>query len=81
MPDQIDFSQLELLGLPTLMAGKLDQAQVQPFLQSQDLDRQVNQPFFYIYKEINTQGGAYIEGDVYTGGGVFIGRDQTTTVS
>jgi hypothetical protein len=65
-----------VFGLPTLMAGRLDPDQVRDFLRGQGLDEQFNQPFFLIYREINTQGGAYIEGDVHTGGGDFIGRGR-----
>jgi len=57
-----------VFGLPNLMAGKLNQAQAQAFLQEQGLDRQANQPFFVVYNEINTQGGAYIEGNVVATG-------------
>ena len=67
-----------VFGLPDLLAGKLDQPRVQAFLQSQGMDQNAGQKFFLIYKEINTQGGAYIAGDVNTGGGDFAGRDQLT---
>ena len=65
-----------VFNLPDLMAGKLDQANIQEFLKSQGLPPDSGKKFFLVYKEINTQGGAYIEGDVNTGGGDFIGRDQ-----
>lgn len=65
-----------VFGLPDLMAGKLDQSRVQAFLQSQGIPGSTGQQFFLIYKEINTQGGAYIVGDVNTDGGDFVGRDQ-----
>jgi hypothetical protein len=67
-----------VFGLPDLMAGKLNGEKVQEFLEAHGLGRNVNERFFLIYKEINTQGGAYIAGDVHTGGGDFIGRDQIT---
>jgi hypothetical protein len=35
--------------------------------------------FYVVYKQINTGGGAYIEGDVNTGGGDFVGRDKIIT--
>lgn len=66
-----------VFGLPDLMAGKLNSKKVQEFLKAHSLDQNVNDRFFLVYKEINTQGGAYIAGDVFTGGGDFIGRDQT----
>jgi hypothetical protein len=66
-----------VFGLPDLMAGKLDQSRVKAFLASQGLDSHTGQKFFLVYKEINTQGGAYIAGDVITGGGDFVGRDQS----
>ena len=65
-----------VFGLPDLMAGKLNSEQARAFLQGQGLGNNAGRPFFMVYKEINTQGGAYIEGDVDTGGGDFIGRDQ-----
>ncbi len=70
-----------VFGLPDLMAGKLSQPRVKAFLESQGLGAAAGQPFCLVYKEINTQGGAYIEGDVSTGGGDFIGRDQITAGS
>lgn len=65
-----------VFGLPELMAGKLDQEGIKQFMESHGIPANVGQDFFLIYKEINTQGGAYIEGEVNTGGGDFIGRDQ-----
>lgn len=65
-----------VFGLPDLMAGKLDAAGVKDFLKRQGLDEKVDERFLLIYKEINTQGGAYIAGNVYTEGGEFVGRDQ-----
>ena len=65
-----------VFGLPDLMAGKLNSAGVQEFLKAHGMDKNVNDRFFLVYKEINTQGGAYIAGDVNTGGGDFIGRDK-----
>lgn len=64
-----------LFGLPDLMAGKLDQAQVEAFLKAHGMAQEAAGKYFLIYKEINTQGGAYIAGDVYTDGGDFAGRD------
>jgi hypothetical protein len=65
-----------VFGLPDLMAGKLDDQGVRAFLEEHNLNPQAGQPFFLVYREINTQGGAYIEGDVNLGGGDFIDRDQ-----
>jgi hypothetical protein len=65
-----------VFGLPDLMAGKLDQTRIKEFLKSQGMLETAGQPFYLVYKEINTQGGAYIEGDVNTDGGDFVGRDQ-----
>jgi hypothetical protein len=67
-----------VFGLPDLMAGKLTPEKVAEFLQARGYGAQAGQPFFVVYKEINTMGGAYIEGDVHTGGGDFIGRDKNT---
>lgn len=64
-----------VFGLPDLMAGRLDRSRVRQFLQNHYPGVE-EQNFFLIYKEINTQGGAYIAGDVVTGGGDFIGRDK-----
>lgn len=68
-----------IFGLPDLMAGKLKDEKLREFLKDRDLAQNINERFFLVYKEINTQGGAYIAGDVYTGGGDFVGRDQTTS--
>ncbi|MBT7015632.1 MAG: hypothetical protein HN965_05035 [Anaerolineae bacterium] len=65
-----------LFGLPDLMAGELNQNKIKSFLQKYGMKENAGQPFYMIYKEINTQGGAYIEGNVNTGGGDFIGRDK-----
>ena len=70
-----------IFGLPDLMAGRLAPDKISAFLQAQGYNPQAGQPFFVVYQEINTMGGAYIEGDVNTGGGDFIGRDQITTPS
>jgi hypothetical protein len=67
-----------VFGLPDLMAGKLNQKRVTEFLRIHGLDEKAGQPFYLIYKEINTQGGTYIDGNVETGGGDFIGRDKIT---
>jgi hypothetical protein len=64
-----------VFGLPDLMAGKLDRAEVTAWLQSQGYDDQTGKVFFVNYQEINTQGGAYIAGDLHIAGD-FIGRDQ-----
>lgn len=64
-----------VFGLPDLMAGRLDRSRVSEFLQRY-YPGAAGQNFFLIYKEINTQGGAYIGGDVNTGGGDFVGRDK-----
>jgi hypothetical protein len=64
-----------VFGLPELMAGKLDRAKVAAWLQSQGYDAQAGKVFFVNYQEINTQGGAYIAGDLHIEGD-FIGRDQ-----
>ena len=65
-----------VFGLPDLMAGKLDRERISEFLRAHGLDESAGQPYYLVYKEINTGGGAYIEGSVNTGGGDFIGRDQ-----
>jgi hypothetical protein len=65
-----------VFGLPKLMAGKLDRAKVTAWLKSQGYDEQAGKTFFVNYQEINTQGGAYIAGDLHVAGD-FIGRDQT----
>ena len=67
-----------VFGLPELMAGNLDQERIKQFLITRGISEEAGKPFYVIYKEINTQGGAYIEGDVDTGGGDFVGRDQIT---
>lgn len=61
-----------VFGLPDLMAGKLDDQGVREFLEQHNLSPEAGRPFFLVYREINTQGGAYIEGDVDLGGGDFI---------
>ncbi len=65
-----------VFGLPDLMAGKLNTEKARSFLRTQGLGDNADRPYFVVYKVINTQGGAYIEGDVDTGGGDFIGRDK-----
>lgn len=65
-----------VFGLPALMAGRLDPERARELLASQGFTGATGQRFFVVYQEINTQGGAYIAGDVDTGGGDFIGRDQ-----
>jgi hypothetical protein len=67
-----------VFGLPELMAGNLDQERVKQFLKIRGISDDAGRPFYLILKTINTQGGAYIAGDVDTGGGDFIGRDQIT---
>ena len=64
-----------VFGLPDLMAGKLNRPRVKKLLKKYD-QNDGRRKFYSIYKEINTQGGAYIEGNVNTDGGPFIGRDQ-----
>jgi len=65
-----------IFGLPTLMAGKLDRDQVRDLLAAQGFSPDTGEQFFVVYQEINTQGGAYIAGDVHVEHGDFIGRDQ-----
>jgi hypothetical protein len=65
-----------VFGLPDLMAGKLDRDKVRGLLRDRGLDEESTRPFYLIYHEINTHGGAYVEGDVYVDGGDFVGRDQ-----
>ena len=65
-----------IFGLPDLMAGRLDQNKINAFLKKQGFGEKESHPYFVVYKEINTQGGAYIAGDVNTGGGDFVGRDK-----
>ena len=62
-----------LFGLPTLLRGQVARAQIQAWLQARGFTAEVGAGFFNI---INTGGGAYIAGNVYTEGGDFIGRDQ-----
>lgn len=52
-----------VFGLPDLMAGKMDAQKVSDFLQAHGLSAQATRPFFLVYKEINTMGGDYIDGD------------------
>ena len=66
-----------VFGLPDLMAGKLDRDKVRGLLQDRGLDEASARPFYLIYREINTHGGAYVEGDVQVDEGDFVGRDQT----
>ncbi len=66
-----------IFGLPSLMAGNVDRARVRELLTSQGFSPDAGDTFFVIYNEINTQGGAYVAGDVHIEGGDFIGRDQT----
>ncbi len=66
-----------IFNLPDLMAGKLAQGPLQEFLKSQGFSQDAGKNFIVVYKEINTQGGAYIEGDVNTGGGDFIAGNKT----
>ncbi len=65
-----------VFGLPKLMAGDLDRERVRELLASQGFTPDAGERFFVVYQEINTQGGAYIAGDVHVEGGDFIGRDQ-----
>jgi hypothetical protein len=65
-----------VFGLPDLMAGKLDRDKVRGLLDDHGLNEKSTRPFYLIYHEINTHGGAYVEGDVYVDGGDFVGRDQ-----
>ena len=65
-----------VFGLPDLMAGKLDRDKVRAMLSREGLDDNAGQPFYLVYREINTHGGAYIEGDVHVHGGDFVGGDQ-----
>jgi hypothetical protein len=64
-----------VFGLPDFMAGKLDRDKVRTMLSREGLDDHAGQPFYLVYREINTHGGAYIEGDVHVHGGDFIGGD------
>lgn len=64
-----------VFGLPSLMAGALDRRQVRELLAAQGYPADVGDAFFVVYNEINTQGGAYISGNVHVDGD-FIGRDQ-----
>jgi hypothetical protein len=65
-----------VFGLPNLMVGRLSIDKTNTFLKNLGLGENTDRPYFKVYKTINTQGGAYIEGDVHTGGGDFIGRDK-----
>jgi len=62
-----------VFGLPDLMSGELDQDRVRALLEGQGLDVQPAQPYYVVYREINTHGGAYIEGDVHVHDGDFRG--------
>jgi hypothetical protein len=64
-----------VFGLPDLMAGKMDRAKVEAWLEAQGYDPKTGKMFFVNYQEIDTQGGAYIAGDLHVEGD-FIGRDQ-----
>jgi hypothetical protein len=64
-----------VFGLPDLMAGRLDSSRVSKFLQKYHFPES-GQNFFHSYKVINTQGGAYIEGNVNVERGDFTGRDK-----
>ena len=55
------------------MSGKLDQDRIRAFLEEQGVDVQPAQPYYVVYREINTHGGAYIEGDVHVHDGDFRG--------
>jgi hypothetical protein len=68
-----------VFGLPQLMAGKLDASQVQAFLKKYGFGEGAGQRFYVVYRQINTSGGAYIEGDVNITDGEFIGRDKIVT--
>jgi hypothetical protein len=68
-----------IFGLPELMAGKLDSSQVKEFLKKYGFGKNAGQKFYVVYKQINTGGGAYIEGDVNIRGGDFVGRDKIIT--
>ena len=52
-----------IFGLPDLMAGKMDSQKTADFLQNYGISSGASQPYFVIYKQINTMGGDYIEGD------------------
>jgi hypothetical protein len=65
-----------VFGLPDLMAGKLDRSKVRGLLHDRGLDEESTRPYYLIYPEINTHGGAYVEGDVHVDGGDFVGRDR-----
>jgi|GEM_PF-1028969 len=55
-----------VFGLPTLMAGQLERDRVRALLDERGFFPDAGQRFFVVYQEINTQGGAYIHGDVHT---------------
>jgi hypothetical protein len=65
-----------IFGLPELMSGRLDSSQVKEFLKKYGFWENAGQKFYVVYKQINTGGGAYIEGNVHIEGGDFIGRDK-----
>jgi len=67
-----------VFGLPDLMAGKLNQKNVKQFLKDHGLSEEAGKEFFLVYKEINMQGGTYIEGNVYTEGGDLVTGNKTT---
>lgn len=70
-----------VFGLPELMAGKMDAGRVGEFLKAHGFSEASGQKFFLVYKEINTMGGAYIEGSVNTGGGDFVAGDKNVNVN
>ena len=65
-----------VFGLPSLMAGNVDRAQVRELLAAHGFSLNAGDTFYVVYNEINTHGGAYIAGDVHVENGDFIGRDQ-----
>ncbi|RMD59905.1 hypothetical protein D6833_10820 [Candidatus Parcubacteria bacterium] len=70
-----------VFGLADLMAGRLAADRVQAFLKERHLPVDNTRPYFIVYnqtvKQIHTAGGAYVDGDVNTGGGDFVGRDAS----
>jgi hypothetical protein len=65
-------------GLPRLMAGTLEFAKIKELLLDLEIkyDEQAVRVYIDQSRQINTMGAPYVEGDVLTGGGDFIGRDK-----
>jgi hypothetical protein len=64
-------------ALEDLMSGQFDLKEASSVLPEYTLDdRRINIFIGKYEKQIHTEGGAYVEGNVNTGGGKFVGRDD-----